>query len=65
METIQLSPFFSPLNSGKYRSWMLATTIFLCCTCIWPEAYSHMLNELGSMNESCSGSNYNGSIWER
>ena len=31
--------FRVPLNSGKYRPWMLVTILFPCCTCITPGTF--------------------------
>ena len=54
-----LSDFWVSLNSGNHCPCMLANTLYLCCTCIRPGAYSHLMNELGSSMrcETCKGAN--------
>ena len=37
------------LNSGKYQPCILATTLFLCCTCIRPAKYVCLLKEPGTV----------------
>ena len=39
------------LNSHKFRHWMLATALFLCCICIWPGTYYFLLKEAGPLRD--------------
>ena len=62
------SDFMASLYSGKHRPWMLATTLFLYCTCIHPGTYFYLIEETrtfksyGTYECILFGGNYNGRL---
>ena len=55
------------LNSGKYRPWMLDTTLFLCCSCTRPGTFFHLghLRVTKRMDEFSFGGIYTVCLWEK